>query len=102
MSVRSFESVRRKVGGLFQRVGGLERERERREWLAEAAAAAAAAAAGGKAAGTGRGGRERERSRSRSPRFAVGGGWGQRVPDFGYGRGRPVRECRREERCRQW
>jgi len=95
--VRSFESVRRKVGGLFQRVGILERDRERREWLAEAATAA-------KAAGTGRERRERSRSRSRSrsPRLRlVGVGGMERFPDF-YGRGRPVRECRKEERLRQW
>jgi len=98
VSVRSFESVRRKVGGLFQRVGILERDRERREWLSEAAAAAAAA-------GTGRGRRERSRSRSRSrgPRLVVGVGGVERVPvpDF-WGRGRPVRECMREERVRRW
>jgi hypothetical protein len=97
VSVRSFESVRRKVGGLFQRVGILERDRERREWLHEAAAAAAA--------GTGRGRRERSRSRSRSrgPRLVVGVGGVERVlvPDF-WGRGRPVRECMREERVRRW
>jgi len=97
VSVRSFESVRRKVGGLFQRVGILERDRERREWLSEAAAAAAA--------GTGRGRRERSRSRSRSrgPRLVVGVGGVERVPvpDF-WGRGRPVRECMREERVRRW
>ncbi len=95
--MRSFESVRRKVGGLFQRVGILERDRERREWLSEAAAAAAA--------GTGRGRRERSRSRSRSrgPRLVVGVGGVERVPvpDF-WGRGRPVRECMREERVRRW
>lgn len=97
VSVRSFESVRRKVGGLFQRVGALERDRERKEWLAEAATAA-------KVAGTGRGRRERSRSRSRSrsPRLRlVGVGGMERFPDF-HGRGRPVRECRREERLRQW
>lgn len=95
--MRSFESVKRKVGGLFQRVGILERDRERREWLNEAAAAAAA--------GTGRGRRERSRSRSRSrgPRLVVGVGGVERVPvpDF-WGRGRPVRECMREERVRRW
>lgn len=95
----SFESVRRKVGGLFQRVGILERDREHREWLSEAAAAAAAAA------GTGRGRRERSRSRSRSrgPRLVVGVGGVERVPvpDF-WGRVRPVRECMREERVRRW
>ncbi|MCJ1362099.1 hypothetical protein MMC16_001201 [Acarospora aff. strigata] len=91
VSVRSFESVRRKVGGLWQRVSVLERDRERKEWLAEAAAAAAAAAAGG----------ERRRERSRSPGRIVGGV--ERVSDFGgYGRGRPMRECRRQERCREW
>lgn len=70
------------MGGLWQRVSVLERDKERREWLAEAAAAA-----------------ERRRERSRSP------GWNgvgfERYPDC-HGRGLLMRERRREERCREW
>lgn len=82
VSVQSFESVRRKVRGLWQRVTVLERDKERREWLAEAAAAAA----------------ERRRERSRSPR--CDGRLVERFPEW-HGRGEPMRE-RRRERCREW
>ncbi len=90
VSVRSFESVRRKVGGLWRRVTALERDRERKEWLAEAAAAASAATTPTC---------ERRKDRSRSPRRIVGGL--ESFPDW-YGRGRPLREHKRETRCRVW
>ncbi|KAI9870765.1 MAG: hypothetical protein M1830_003828 [Pleopsidium flavum] len=82
ISVRSFESVRRRVGGLMQRVTVLERDRERKDWLAEAAAAE----------------RERRRDTSQSPR-RHGGGY-ERVPDW-CGRAGEMRE-RRRERFQQW
>lgn len=97
VSVHSFESVRNKVRGLATRVGLLERDKERREWLAEAEEVADRR-------------RADKRGRSRSPKFIIADI--ERFPErsrldrygYGYVPGRPIKEKRwdKEVRYEEW